>query len=46
MDVKGVIEKMETGEQDAVLMVLQSYNMEVKLCCVTGVAARAEPRSD
>lgn len=49
MDVKRVIEKMETGEQDTVLMALQSYNKEVKLCCgccVTGVAARADLRSD
>lgn len=36
-DVKGVIEKMETGEQDTVLMALQSYNKEVKLCAVSAV---------
>ncbi|XP_029697717.1 chaperone Ric-8A isoform X2 [Takifugu rubripes] len=29
MDVKRVIEKMETGEQDTVLMALQSYNKEM-----------------
>lgn len=49
MDVKRVIEKMETGEQDTVLMALQSYNKEVKLCCgccVMDVAAQAELRSD
>lgn len=49
MDVKRVIEKMETGEQDTVLMALQSYNTEVKLCCgccVTDVAAQAELGSD
>lgn len=33
MDLKWVIEKLETGEQDTVLMALQSYNKEVKLCC-------------
>lgn len=33
MDLKRVIEKMETGEQDTVLVALQSYNKEVRLCC-------------
>lgn len=37
VDVKRVIEKMETGEQDTVLMALQSYNKEVKLCAVSAV---------
>lgn len=34
MDVKRVIEELETGGQDNVLMALQSYNKEVKLCAV------------
>lgn len=34
MDVKRVIEELETGGQDTVLMALQSYNKEVKLCAV------------
>lgn len=32
--VKRVIEELETGGQDTVLMALQSYNKEVKLCAV------------
>lgn len=46
MDVKRVIEKMETGEQDTVLMALQSYNKEVKLCCGCRVTGVAELRAD
>lgn len=37
MDVKRVIEELETGGQDTVLMALQSYNKEVKLCAVSVV---------
>lgn len=44
MDIKRVIEKMETGEQDTVLMALQSYNKEVKLCCGCCVTGGAELR--
>lgn len=31
MDVKAIIEQLETGEQDIALTALQSYNKEVKL---------------
>lgn len=34
MDVKRVIEELETGGQDTVLMALQGYNKEVKLYIV------------
>lgn len=37
MDVKRVIEDLETGGQDTVLMALQSYNKEVKLCAVNAL---------
>lgn len=49
MDVKRVIEELETGGQDTVLMALQSYNKEVKLCAVsavTDVAAQTDLSSD
>lgn len=48
MDVKRVIEELETGGQDTVLMALQSYNKEVKLCqcSVTDVAAQTNLSSD
>uniref|UniRef100_A0A8C9ZE34 Synembryn n=1 Tax=Sander lucioperca TaxID=283035 RepID=A0A8C9ZE34_SANLU len=32
MDLKGIIEQMETGEQDAALTALQSYNREMNHC--------------
>ncbi|XP_031724028.1 chaperone Ric-8A [Anarrhichthys ocellatus] len=32
MDLKGTIEQMETGEQDAALAALQSYNKEMNHC--------------
>ncbi|XP_068579934.1 synembryn-A [Cebidichthys violaceus] len=32
MDLKGTIEQMETGEQDAALTALQSYNTEMNHC--------------
>ncbi|XP_075968983.1 chaperone Ric-8A [Anarhichas minor] len=32
MDLKGTIEQMETGEQDAALAALQSYNTEMNHC--------------
>lgn len=37
MDIKQVIEELETGGQDTVLMALQSYNKEVKLCAVNAL---------
>lgn len=30
MDLNAIIEKMETGDQDAALIALQTYNKEVK----------------
>lgn len=30
MDLNAIIEKMETGDQDAALLALQTYNKEVK----------------
>lgn len=37
MDVKQLIDELETGGQDTVLMALQSYNKEVKLCAVNAL---------
>lgn len=33
MDLNAIIEKMETGDQDAALIALQTYNKEVKYDC-------------
>lgn len=32
MDLNAIIEKMETGDQDAALMALQTYNKEKSQC--------------
>lgn len=35
MDLNGIIEKMETGDQDAALTALQIYNKEVNYSSLT-----------
>ena len=36
MDLNGIIEQMETGEQDTALTALQSFNKEVNISISTG----------